>query len=228
MPAEWRPRRIPSRWPTTSGPCAAWRCRRSRSPLPVCWSIKASDSPPARWCGWIAAASSWPFQFGRASCSDWSSDVCSSDLMALSPISVSATGVLVYQGVGQPPRQMVWMDRGGRQLAVSGTPGNWGPPRISPDGNHAVVAKSGPDGGIAHLWLLDASGGAEQMTDGPMHEGSPIWSPDGSRIAYFGKQGDAYDIFVRAAQVGSKSELMLKGTDKKFPTDWSHDGRRSE
>ena len=145
--------------------------------------------------------------------------------MALSPISVSTTGVLVYQGVGQPTRQMVWMDRGGKQLAVSGTPGNWGPPRISPDGNRAIVAKSGPDGGIAHLWLLDASGGAEQMTDGPMHEGSPIWSPDGSRIAHFGKQGDAYDIFVRAAKVGSKAELMLKGTNKKFPTDWSHDGR---
>jgi Tol biopolymer transport system component len=120
---------------------------------------------------------------------------------------------------------MVWMDRGGKQLAVSGTPGNWGPPRISPDGNRAIVAKAGPDGGTAHLWLLDASGGAEQMTDGTMHEGSPIWSPDGSRIAHFGKQGDAYDIFVRAAKVGSKAELMLKGTDKKFPTDWSHDGR---
>jgi Tol biopolymer transport system component len=144
--------------------------------------------------------------------------------MALSPISVSTTGVLVYQGVGQPTRQMVWMDRGGKQLAVSGTPGNWGPPRISPDGNRAIVAKSGPDG-IAHLWLLDASGGAEQMTDGPMHEGSPIWSPDGSRIAHFGKQGDAYDIFVRPAQVGSKAELLLKGTDRKFPTDWSRDGR---
>jgi Tol biopolymer transport system component len=144
--------------------------------------------------------------------------------MALSPISVSATGVLVYQGVGQPTRQMVWMDRGGKQLAVSGTPGNWGPPRISPDGNRAIVAKSGKDG-IAHLWLLDANGGAAQMTDGPMHEGSPIWSPDGSRIAHFGKQGDAYDIFVRPAQVGSKAELLLKGTDRKFPTDWSHDGR---
>ena len=144
--------------------------------------------------------------------------------MALAPISVSATGVLVYQGVGKPTRQLVWVDRGGRQLAVSGTPGAWGPPRISPDGNRAIVAKA-PEGGIAHLWLVDSNGGAAQMTDGPMHEGSPIWSPDGSRIAHFGKQGDAFDIFVRPAQVGSRAELLLKGTDRKFPTDWSHDGR---
>jgi eukaryotic-like serine/threonine-protein kinase len=145
--------------------------------------------------------------------------------LSLAPISVSTTGVLVYQGVGQPTRQMVWMDRGGKQLAVAGTPGTWGPPRVSPDGHRAVAAKTGTDGKTAHLWLLDVSGAAQQITDGPMHEGSPVWSPDGSRIAHFGKQGDANDIFVRAAQAGSKAELLLKGADKKFPSDWSHDGK---
>jgi Tol biopolymer transport system component len=169
------------------------------------------------------------FNAGRLEASEepitLASDIGAVHSMALAPLSVSTTGVLVYQGVGQPTRQMVWMDRGGRQLAVSGTPGNWGPPRISPDGNRAIVAKTGPDGITAHLWLLDASGAAEQMTDGPMHEGSPIWSPDGSRIAHFGKQGDAYDIFLRPAHVGSKAELLLKSPEQKFPTDWSHDGR---
>jgi Tol biopolymer transport system component len=145
--------------------------------------------------------------------------------LALAPISVSATGVLVYQGVGQPTRQMVWMDRSGKQLAIAGTPGTWGPPRISPDGGRAVVAKTGTDGSTAHLWLLDSGGAAQQITDGPMHEGSPVWSPDGLRIAHFGKQGDAYDIFVRAAQPGSKAELLLKSASQKFPTDWSHDGK---
>ncbi len=145
--------------------------------------------------------------------------------MALAPISVSTTGVLVYQGVGQPTRQMVWTDRAGKQIALAGEPGTWGPPRISPDGSRAIAAKTGPDGTIAHLWLLDVGGAAQQITDGPMHEGSPIWSPDGSRIAYFGKQGDAYDIFTRPAQVGSKPELLLKSADQKFPSDWSHDGR---
>jgi Tol biopolymer transport system component len=145
--------------------------------------------------------------------------------MALAPISVSTTGVLVYQGVGQPTRQMLWIDRAGKQIASAGEPGTWGPPRISPDGSHAIAAKTGPDGTIAHLWLLDVNGTVQQITDGPLHEGSPIWSPDGSRIAYFGKQGDAYDIFTRAAQVGAKPELLLKSADQKFPSDWSHDGR---
>jgi Tol biopolymer transport system component len=145
--------------------------------------------------------------------------------MALAPISVSTNGVLVYQGVGQPTRQMVWFDRSGRQISTAGEPGNWGPPRISPDGTHAVAARTGPDGKTAHLWRLDLSGTAEQISDGPMHEGSPIWSPDGSHIAYFGKQGDAFDIFTRGVQAGAKPELLLKSAEQKFPSDWSHDGR---
>src|SRR6476620_7446436 len=64
--------------------------------------------------------------------------------MALAPLSASATGVLVYQGVGQPTRQLVCMDRMGKQVATAGDPGTWGPPKISPDGNRAIAAKTGP------------------------------------------------------------------------------------
>jgi Tol biopolymer transport system component len=152
-------------------------------------------------------------------------DIGAVNSLALAPISVSSTGVLVYQAVGQPTRQMVWMDRAGKQIAIAGEPGTWGPPRVSPDGNRAIVAKTGSDGKLAHLWLLDISGAAEQISDGPMHEGSPVWSPDGSHVAHFGRQGDAYDIFTRPVQPGAHAELVLKSADRKFPSDWSHDGK---
>ncbi len=146
--------------------------------------------------------------------------------LALAPISVSATGVLVYQGVGQPTRQMIWMDRGGKQISMTGEPGEWGPPRISPDGNRGAAAKLGPDGKNAHLWLLDINGAAEQITpDSGPHEGSPVWSPDSSRLAYFSRQGDVYDLFTRGTLPGSKPEILLKSSLTKYPTDWSHDGK---
>ena len=145
--------------------------------------------------------------------------------LSLAPISASANGVLVYQGVGQPAKQMVWLDRSGKQIAVSGEPGDYGPPRMAPDGNRGIVAKADPQAKIGHLWLLDRNGAAEQITRGDVHEGSPVWSPDGTRIAYFAQQGTACDLYIRAAVPNSKPELVLKNESKKYPTDWSHDGK---
>ncbi|HTS65629.1 MAG TPA: hypothetical protein VMH28_26585 [Candidatus Acidoferrales bacterium] len=144
--------------------------------------------------------------------------------LALAPISVSDSGVLVYQGVGRPTRQMLWLDRAGRQIAVSGEPGEYGPPRVSPDGERGIVARAGPDG-KAHLWILDRSGSAQQISRGDAHEGSPVWSPDGYKIAYFAQAGAAYDIFVRAAAPDSRPEPLVRSASRKFPTDWSRDGK---
>jgi Tol biopolymer transport system component len=145
--------------------------------------------------------------------------------LSLAPISVSNNGVLVYQGVGQPTRQMIWLDRSGKQLTVAGEPGEYGPPRVSPDGNRGIVAKIGSDGKTAHLWLLDRTGAAEQLTHTDVHEGSPVWSPDGTRIAHFAQQGTAYDLFIRPAIPDSKPDLIVKTDARKYPTDWSRDGK---
>jgi len=145
--------------------------------------------------------------------------------MALAPISISGNGILVYQSVGKATRQMVWLDRGGKQIGQVAEPGDYGPPKISPDGRRAVVAKLGPDGANADLWLLDAAGNATQFTSTPIHEGSPVWSPDGSKIAYFSNPEGVYDIYVRAASGEGKAELFYKSALPKYPTDWSRDGR---
>jgi Tol biopolymer transport system component len=154
------------------------------------------------------------------------SDIGALRSLSLAPISVSNTGVLVYQGVGKPVHQVVWLDRAGRQLAAVGEPSEYGPPRISPNGDRAVLAKIDPGGKSAHLWLADMNGGMTQLDNGPLHEGAPVWSPDGTRIAYFVRQSDQnYDLYQRVAQAGSKPELLYKSSAKTYPTDWSHDGK---
>jgi Tol biopolymer transport system component len=145
--------------------------------------------------------------------------------LSLAPISVSGNAILVYQNVAEATRQLSWMDRSGKQLALVSDGGNWGPPRISPDGTRAVVAKREKDKTEADLFMVDQAGNAVQFTSGPAHKGSPVWSPDGSRIAYFSNADGSYDIVVSPSSAGTKVESLLKSAQAKYPTDWSHDGK---
>jgi Tol biopolymer transport system component len=145
--------------------------------------------------------------------------------MALAPISVSGNGILVYQSVGKPTHQMVWLDRSGKQVGQVAEPGDYGPPRMSPDGSRAAVAKIGPDGVNADLWILDAAGNTTQFTSTPQHEGSPVWSPDGSKIAFFSNAEGVFDIDVKPVNGEGRAEPLYKSPLPKYPTDWSRDGR---
>ena len=118
---------------------------------------------------------------------------------------------------------MVWLSRGGKQAGQAAEPGDYGPPRISPDGSRAAVARLGPDGVNADLWILDAAGNATRFTATPKYAGSPVWSPDGSKIAYFSNPEGVYDIYVKPADGGA--ELFCRSTLPRYPTDWSRDGR---
>lgn len=155
-------------------------------------------------------------------------DIGSLRSLSLAPISVSNNAVLVYQGVGAPSRQLVWTDRGGRQLAQAGEPGEWGPPRISPDGTRAVAGKLASDGKTSHLWILDSNGVATQITDGPYQDSYPVWSPDGARIAHQTKQENEYVVYVRPASPGSRADTIFRSVSPypgKLLSDWSRDGR---
>jgi Tol biopolymer transport system component len=147
--------------------------------------------------------------------------------LALAPISVSASGILAYQPVGKPTRQLVWMDRNGLPVGLPSEPGEWGPPRISPDGSRAAAARLANDGSHSGVWIVDASGNATPLTSGLRFEGSPVWSPDGARISYFAGPDEEHDLYVQAVtgNAAAKPELLLKSPFQKYPTDWSRDGR---
>jgi len=144
--------------------------------------------------------------------------------MSLAPVSVSENGVLVYQTVGKTNRQLIWFDRSGRQIAPIGEPGDYGPPRISPDGRRIVVGRIEPGKDTADLWILNEGATATRLTATAHHEGAPIWSPDGSRLAFFSNHEGNYNLYQR--KVGSDGlEVLVKDSSAKYPNDWSRDGR---
>ena len=152
-------------------------------------------------------------------------DVGAVESLSLAPISVSQNAVLVYQSVSPATRQLAWVDRTGKTLANVADGGSWGPPRISPDGTRAVSGRAAKDESSSDLWLIDQNGTATQFTQGPGHKGSPVWSPDGSRIAYATEIDGNYDIVVSPSTAGTRVEPLLRTSEAKYPSDWSHDGK---
>src|SRR5919107_6143494 len=50
------------------------------------------------------------------------------------------------------------------------------------------------------IWLVDRNGGAaKRLTSTPNDETSPVFSPDGKRIAFSRSNGNDWDVFIAAA-----------------------------
>jgi Tol biopolymer transport system component len=82
-------------------------------------------------------------------------------------------------------RQLTWFDRQGKTLDQVSEPGNTGLMNISPDGTRQVFARLDADTGNFDIWLTElARGVTTRVTFDPANDNFPIWSPDGSRIAF--------------------------------------------
>ena len=140
---------------------------------------------------------------------------------------MSGNGLLVYDSSGAAGQnQLVWMDRGGKRLATVGEPGNVFVPSLSPDGKRVVVATRDAQKQTSDLWLHDlARGIATRFTFDPRDDTYPVWSPDGSHIAFGSDREGSMDLYQKRASGAGQEELLLKSDTRKFPTDWSSDGR---
>jgi len=145
--------------------------------------------------------------------------------LSLAPVSVSTTGLLVYQSLSPPIHQLVWLDRDGKQTGLLGEPGEWGLPRISPDGRRVVCARMAADGHRGELWLFE-DGAASRMVSIPGADArSPVWSPDGARIAFTANPDKLYEAFIKTVNSPAAAELLFHTEYTKYLTDWARDGR---
>src|SRR5918996_659992 len=107
-----------------------------------------------------------------------------------------------------------------------------GNPRLSPDGRTVVYELSTIDGPAneyrGSIWLVPADGSAEprQFTSGSTRDASPVWSPDGSRIAFTSKRASkAMQLFVIPIEGGEAVQLTELSEDVE-ELDWSPDGTK--
>jgi eukaryotic-like serine/threonine-protein kinase len=139
--------------------------------------------------------------------------------------SASLNGVLVYQTEDIPNVQLTWYDRNGRILGTVGEPARYERLVLSHDGTKAALGRIDPQTGNRDIWLVDlAQGTSTRFTFDP-YSTSPIFSPDGGRVAFLSSRGGVLGLYEKAANGSGSEEVLLKPARPGTLSDWTVDGR---
>ena len=91
-------------------------------------------------------------------------------------------------------------------------------PAISPDGSQIVFSYQG------NLYVVPAAGGeARALTTHPAYDFEPVWSRDGSKIAFASDRYGNFDVFVIEATGGQPTRLTFASSSD-HPSDFTPDG----
>ena len=149
---------------------------------------------------------------------------------------VSQTGLLVYStadaGSGGFGR-LVWVDAEGKEIGkVPLGSADAAFPSLSRNGTMLAYVSALP-ARLSDIWLMDLPRGVEtRLTFGSGSSTFPVWSPDGSRLAYSSGPFMPTNIFIKDTSGAGNAELLVKADALGLgpgvnvaPSDWSRDGR---
>lgn len=92
-------------------------------------------------------------------------------------------------------------------------------PAISPDGSTIAFTYKGD------IYRVPAQGGVAQiLTTNSAHDFMPVWSPDGTKIAFASNRYGDFDIFVMPANGGEPTRLTFHSANE-YPSAFSPDGK---
>jgi eukaryotic-like serine/threonine-protein kinase len=142
--------------------------------------------------------------------------------------SVGQNGTVLYRtGGSAAQRDLAWVDTTGSRLKSTAAPRLFsGRPALSPDGGIAAVSIS--NGDEAAIWLHEVDRGVlTRLSFNPGIARYPVWSPDGSRVAFSFQQGTSgvFDIYEKPASGSRQETLLVKGGINTILEDWSSDGK---
>jgi Tol biopolymer transport system component len=140
--------------------------------------------------------------------------------------SVSENGTFTYMtgqiGGGQP----ALYSRDGKRLSSVGPLGEYFNLYLSPDEKRVAAAVSDTQTGARDISLLEiATGIPTRFTFNVSEDFLPVWSPDGTRIVFTSDREGTGNLYQKAASGAGNEELLFKSNERKWPGDWSRDGR---
>jgi eukaryotic-like serine/threonine-protein kinase len=152
----------------------------------------------------------------------------------LGAITVSHAGSIAYSGALFRNGRLTWFDRGGNSLTPAGPEGDYTDFRLSPNERSLAVSLLDAKPGNVDVWMNDLGrNGISRFASGGAVTASPLWSPDGARVAYRSVRGGIVEFFERSAGGGGAEKPVLTFENERtaliqspnlVPTDWSPDG----
>jgi Tol biopolymer transport system component/predicted Ser/Thr protein kinase len=133
--------------------------------------------------------------------------------------------VLAYVGgafSGQT--QLRLLDRAGKTLRIIEEGVEQINPRFSPDGRRVAISMFDSQGEF--VWVYDLERGVRsRLTFDEGLQGFPVWSPDGTRVAYAWNEGSGWGTAVRRTDGEGDREILVDDSLNVVPYAWSRDGR---
>ena len=144
--------------------------------------------------------------------------------------SVSENGTLVYaRDDSRTATRLTWLDRAGRALATLGEAARYINLALSPDERRVAVALATGSPENIDIWIIDIPRNVRsRLTVDPGTDGSPVWSQDGTRIAFVGQRSGKVSLRQQLINGTAADESLLEGSGNITnitPSGWSADGR---
>lgn len=130
--------------------------------------------------------------------------------------------VYVQGSYEQPDRRLVWVDRRGRVEPAGAPRKPFSLPRISPDGKRVATYLQDDE---VFIWLLELAGGSLARHSRGVDDHSPVWSPDGKRIAFDSSRTGNYELYVASADAPATETALTRRQRDHFVNAWLPDGR---
>jgi Tol biopolymer transport system component len=161
------------------------------------------------------------------------------DASGAAAFSASRTGILIYRNSPPPTAQaasgaapsggvynlpLTWVDRSGKKLDPLADRAGWAGVDLSPNGKRVATHRHDADGG--DVWIFEPDRPCRRSSPStPPRQLAPIWSPDGTHVAFGSHRQEKWGIYVKVADSTKNEEPVTESDVPIVPMTWTPDGQ---
>jgi eukaryotic-like serine/threonine-protein kinase len=161
------------------------------------------------------------------------------DASGAAAFSASRTGILIYRNNPPPTAQagsgaapssvynlpLTWVDRSGKKLDPLAERAGWAGVDLSSNGKRVATHRHDADGGDVWIFEPGQTMPAKFTFDVAQDNSAPLWTPDGTRVAFTSRRNDKWGIYLKLADSTKNEEPLTESDAPIVPMTWTPDGQ---